>query len=46
MFYRIGEVLIKIFVKIINFIVLILEHILNWLENKTTLMKGNTDERN
>lgn len=46
MFYKIGKVLIKIFVKSINFIVLILEYILKCLEDKTTLMKGNTNERN
>ncbi|WP_157667243.1 hypothetical protein [Anaerococcus rubeinfantis] len=46
MFYKIGEVLIKIFVKSINSIVLFLEYILKCLEDKTSLMKGNTDERN
>lgn len=46
MFYKIGKVLIKIFVKSINFIVSFLECILKCLEDKTTLMKGNTDERN
>lgn len=45
MFYKIGKVLIKVFVKTTNYIILFLEYILKWLEDKTSLMKGNKNER-
>lgn len=40
MFYKIGKILIRIFVKTINYMILFLEYILKWLEDKTSLMKG------
>lgn len=45
MFYKIGNILIRVFVKVIHYIFLLLEYILDFLEDKRKSRKGRKNER-